>query len=466
MIFKILKFFKKCTILYSYIKYNMDNKNKKIFKLKNGIKVLIIPIETNLINISLDLLLGSYHENNNNIGITHYMEHLMAKFTSNKYPEHKYIKNKLFDIGATHNAHVSEYFTSFWITGYYKNLEFFIDILSNTIKNFKYDKSIIENEKKAVYQELNNIIDDNDYYFNNKINYFLYKKLAKTLDYNIDISNVKKYNINNIYNYINNKILLDNIVISVSCKKNNIKNTIKLLNKYFNFNKNIKNKLEYPVFNYNNNNMKIIHVKNKKNIYNKNILLKFIVHEDIELNSDKHIALDYLSKLLFNYNGGVFYNLRFKFGYIYYIRLVLDIDPYNKKSSKYYIETSVNSNNIHLFIKELLHIISKLNYTNISKFKYIKNTYNISFENQKFYNLTSYNNYYKQFLLFKKPIIHKKTIHKKIINISKNTILKELKLFKYNLLNKGIIFYYSNKNFNNIINNKFNLKNNIKFLSI
>jgi hypothetical protein len=70
-------------------------------------------------------------------------------------------------------------------------------------------------------------------------------------------------------------------------------------------------------------------------------------------------------------------------------------------------------------------------------------------------------------MLHKKPIIDKKDIHKKIINLGNDYIRKVLCKFKKNILNKGLIFYYSKDNKNEDIKKILvNKHKNIKYLAL
>ena len=101
----------------------MNYNNKKILKLKNGIKLLIIPLKTKLTKISVDILLGESHEKKNEVELTHLLEHVMASFTSNKYKDSTEIKKELNKRGAKSNAFVTKYHTSFYIEGLYDDIE-------------------------------------------------------------------------------------------------------------------------------------------------------------------------------------------------------------------------------------------------------------------------------------------------------------------------------------------------------
>ena len=112
----------------------MDNNKKKIYKLKNGVRVLIVPTHTSLTDVTVKILLGENHERPDEMEITHYMEHLMARFTSQKYKDYKQISQELRKRGAKSNASVDNYSTNFYIQGFYKDIEYYLDLLIHVFK--------------------------------------------------------------------------------------------------------------------------------------------------------------------------------------------------------------------------------------------------------------------------------------------------------------------------------------------
>lgn len=425
----------------------MDNTKKKIFKLSNGIKVLIIPLETKLTNVSVSILLGSTHEKKGEADLTHYMEHLMGRFTSKKYKNYDFISKELSKRGADINAYVSEYETKFYISGFYKDLPFFLDLLSNTINSFHLISSIAENEKNAVIEELEKYKSHHEYPFDFKVFSFLYPKYSYHYDYEYQIKVIKKYDIKNIYEYIRTHVLLQNITISVSCPLDAIQKTKTLITKTFNFQNNQKKRvIRYPTFNNNNKIFKIIQVKNK----NKDIqsILKLHVDRKIDYLSKEHICLIFLNNIFFDFNTGVFYNiLRKDLGLIYYIRMNINADIANSKSSSYEIETSTNNKNIPITIKHIIDIINKITITK-EEFHNGKIMLLHKTELHKFFDLTSYNEYYEKYLLHNTPIIERSEIQKRITAITYDDLTNYLKKFKNNILKTGILFYYSHLNMN------------------
>lgn len=441
----------------------MDNKYKKIIKLKNGIKCLIIPIDTLLTEISININFGKINEKPNETELAHYTEHLLGRITSKKYPNYKEIQNELKKKGAYVNASVDLYETRYYIQGLYEDIEFYIDILSNAIKDFKFEKNIERQEKNAVSQELRQIMSNNLFIFEQKIWNFLYKNHSNIMNYDKSIKSLKYYDTKRIYDFIEKNYLLHNITIILNCPLNNVKKTEKLINKYFNYtNKCPECFIKTPILTYKNKSLKIINVKNPKN-QKDDIILKYMVVKTIKHLSNEHIALKYINDIFFNFETGIFFKeLRDKYGLIYNIGLYYDIDIVQPKSSKYYIKTRTSEKNIPNLIYYILKIIKNLEITD-ENIRNSKITFKINKEYEKFKELTSFNKYYGKFVKNNIPIIEISEYYKKLINIKNNVIKKYLITFKKDLM-KGLIFYYSKNNLNTSIKNKLDSK--YEYLSI
>jgi len=67
-----------------------------IEKLKNGMTILLVPRRdmNHLVYISLVMKNGKIDENKNTLSYTHAGEHLLAKFTSRKYPKYDLVKKR------------------------------------------------------------------------------------------------------------------------------------------------------------------------------------------------------------------------------------------------------------------------------------------------------------------------------------------------------------------------------------
>ena len=423
------------------------------YKLKNGMKVLIVPLKTKMTYISISMLLGSYHEKKYEGNLTHYYEHLLGRITSKKYKDYKYIGNEIIRRGGDTNAFVNNNELLIFIQGFYNDFEFYADILSNSLNNFYIDPKLAENEKGAVIQELRNIISQDNYNFDYSIFKYLFPKYSHLEDYKNDIKYVKKYNIKIVKDFIKKKIFTENIVINITCPDNKIAETKKYINKYFGIiKKTNKPHIKYPLLQYKNNNMKVVCIKNK--IVNENIIINIYTFDDIEYLSKEHMIHMLLKNILFNFEIGVFYvELREKMGLIYNIHLHNNINIKNSKESYYNIVTKCAIKNVPDVIGKIINILKNYKIT-ANDIKYAKKKTMTEYEYSKFYSISSYNGFYKNFLLFNKKFRTNKDVFDAINNITNTEILDYYEKFKNKIIKSCIIFYYSHKNINNKINNK------------
>lgn len=124
--------------------------------LKNGIRVILqeIPNSTySSLNIWLDV--GSVHEDESNLGVTHFLEHSFFKGTKTKSAQD--IARIIDEIGGDSenvNSYVEGEFTCFYANVLNEDLLKAIELFLDIIFNPRLDGSDIELEKKVVNEEL------------------------------------------------------------------------------------------------------------------------------------------------------------------------------------------------------------------------------------------------------------------------------------------------------------------------
>jgi predicted Zn-dependent peptidase len=422
--------------------------NIKRLKLKNGIRVIIVPLKTKLTYISTNFLLGCYQEKKDDMGLTHYCEHLLACLTSQKYKDATYISDEIYKRGGVHNATVYDYEMELYISGLAVDLEFYMDILSNTINKFYIENDIKIKEKGAVVQELMTSISNSNYKFNFNIFKFLYPKYSYIADYKKQIKYIKHFDNRRIAQFIKSHLNTDNLVVTITCPSSKVNETIKNVKKYFGIIKKKKSRFVYPELIIKNKNLQIVNIKNDHIIASSSIILQ--ISKRIEFLSEEHLILSYyIRRILFNIDSGIFYKIfRKELGIIYNIRLSVNIDNYNPKMSYYNISSQCQNGNMLLFIEKFIEILKTYD-INDMHIKEAKTHFKYLFENAKFNNLTSYNDNYKDQLLFYKDIVKTKDILKKILSIKSRTIKEYYKnVFVKDILSNHILFYYSNYNIN------------------
>ncbi|RJP47566.1 MAG: insulinase family protein [Armatimonadetes bacterium] len=125
------------------------------FVLKNGLRVIIVPIEgvesaTTMVMVGA----GSRYENKNNNGISHFLEHMAFKGTK-KRPTAREIATLIDGIGAEQNAFTGKELTGYYIKSTSKYVNFSLDILSDMLLNSKLDSEEINRERGVILEEIN-----------------------------------------------------------------------------------------------------------------------------------------------------------------------------------------------------------------------------------------------------------------------------------------------------------------------
>ncbi|HET7099075.1 MAG TPA: pitrilysin family protein [Patescibacteria group bacterium] len=129
--------------------------NYKVNKLKNGIKVLTVPMPSlESVTVTVWVKTGSRNEDKKINGISHFLEHMVFK-GGEKRPTAKLISEAVDSIGGEFNAATNKDWTNFYIKARAQNLETAFDVLSDMVLKPILDNEEIEREKGTIVQELN-----------------------------------------------------------------------------------------------------------------------------------------------------------------------------------------------------------------------------------------------------------------------------------------------------------------------
>lgn len=122
--------------------------------LENGIRVVseYIP-HVNSISIGLWIKSGSRYEDIDNNGMSHFIEHMMFKGTTNRTS--KQIAEEIEELGGQINAFTGKEATCFYVKMLDEHYEVGINILCDMLLNPKFSEADIEKEKSVVQEEIN-----------------------------------------------------------------------------------------------------------------------------------------------------------------------------------------------------------------------------------------------------------------------------------------------------------------------
>ena len=127
---------------------------KKIV-LPNGLRIVLVPQASSL---AADVLIlveaGSEYETKEVNGVSHFLEHMMFKGTTNR-PRAGMIAEELAALGAQSNAFTGQEYTGYWAKAEAKKLPKILEIVSDLYLNPLFDPEELEKERGVIIEEIN-----------------------------------------------------------------------------------------------------------------------------------------------------------------------------------------------------------------------------------------------------------------------------------------------------------------------
>jgi predicted Zn-dependent peptidase len=204
----------------------------QVFKLDNGIRVALKKMnELRSVSFGVWIDAGSANEDKEYGGISHLIEHMLFKGTSNRSA--KEIVTSIENIGGELNAFTSKECTCYYAKVLDTHLDIAMDVISDMILNPLFLEEEIEKEKLVIYDEID-MYDDNP----EEVCYDLSAELTYGENhYGNPIlgkkSTIEEFNREKVIKYFNDNYKSDNIVISIAGNFK-VEDVKRLLNQYFN----------------------------------------------------------------------------------------------------------------------------------------------------------------------------------------------------------------------------------------
>ena len=126
--------------------------------LPNGLKVITIKKNTRLASINIGVNIGSLYEDEKELGMSHFVEHMLFKGTKNRSNEQ--LNRELEFLGGDYNAYTDYISTVYSITCLDEEFEKGIELLSDMVLNSSFDEKEMKKEKGVVLSEIKSDKDD------------------------------------------------------------------------------------------------------------------------------------------------------------------------------------------------------------------------------------------------------------------------------------------------------------------
>lgn len=204
----------------------------KTHTLSNGLTIIGEEIPyLKSITLGIWVNAGSRIEEENNAGISHFIEHMLFKGTKNRTS--KELASTIDNLGGQINAFTSKECTCFYVKLLDEHISIGVDVLSDMMLNSLFDSEEIDKERQVILEELKMYEDSPE-----DLSYdLLTENIYKTDGLGMNIIGTKEslYNINreNILEYFNKYYVASNCVISMSGNFN-FEEMIKLIEDKFN----------------------------------------------------------------------------------------------------------------------------------------------------------------------------------------------------------------------------------------
>ncbi|MDR1300329.1 MAG: insulinase family protein [Candidatus Nomurabacteria bacterium] len=130
-----------------------DNYTKTV--LENGLRIVTVPMaDSNTTTVMVLVEAGSNYEQKANNGISHFLEHMCFKGTTNR-PSSATINYELDAMGSLSNAFTDNEDTGYFAKAHYSKTEKLIDIVSDIFLNSTFPEAEMEREKGVIIEEIN-----------------------------------------------------------------------------------------------------------------------------------------------------------------------------------------------------------------------------------------------------------------------------------------------------------------------
>ncbi len=135
----------------------------QVTKLNNGLIVISDSIDSvETISLGIFVNVGSVNEEYNQKGLSHFLEHMVFKGTTNRSALQ--ISNEIESVGGIINAFTGQEMTGFHVKILKEHLSLAIDIISDMLQNPTFDPVEFDRERKVVIQEIKMVNDSPDDY--------------------------------------------------------------------------------------------------------------------------------------------------------------------------------------------------------------------------------------------------------------------------------------------------------------
>lgn len=317
--------------------------------LENGLRLITIKKETQIASLNIGVMVGAVCEENQERGISHFIEHMLFKGTVNR--DNEKLNSDLENLGGEYNAYTDYMSTVFNTTTLNEELDVSLELISDLLQHPTFLEEHIEKERGVILAELRSGKDDVEDLSFQKINDMAFTHSPLKVDVIGKEEIVKSINREDLIRYYNNHYVSNNTVITVVSSYEH-EYVIELVKKYFSQWK--RKKVSKPILNFEKNKDKI-KITHRDNMEQSTIIYLYTFND---LTKKEELALRILNhKFGESSNSILFRELREDRGLAYDIYTSLDLTN-NLKTL--YIYAAVAPEDVDATIETINNCIEKI----------------------------------------------------------------------------------------------------------
>lgn len=191
----------------------MDDTRKK--QLENGVRILTEKVPgVRSVSLGVWVGAGSRHENEDNAGISHYIEHMLFKGTEKRSATD--IAEALDSVGGQLNAFTTKEYTCYYTKTLDEHFDLALDVLADMFFNSQFAEKALEKERSVIEEEIKMYEDTPDEFIHDLFvntawpEHPLGKPILGTME---SLSKIKRQD---IFAYLKEKYVANQIVIAVA----------------------------------------------------------------------------------------------------------------------------------------------------------------------------------------------------------------------------------------------------------
>lgn len=192
------------------LKLNFDIKKHV---LDNGLEILTIKKDTQIAAVNVGVKVGAIDETLEEKGISHFIEHMLFKGTSNRNNEK--LNDELEFLGGEYNAYTDYNATVYTISCLGEEIINGVKLLADMIINSNFNEEELEKERGVILAEIRTSKDDVEDLSFKKVNEIAFEKSPLKYDVTGLEENVKRFTREDIVKYYNSYYVPKNTLVTI-----------------------------------------------------------------------------------------------------------------------------------------------------------------------------------------------------------------------------------------------------------